>query len=91
VNLQAGLQQLAHDLHLDARALLAYAEEDRIGGWHENPEQRRWMTGSLWEVKGQILYALVRAIKPEHVVEIGTWFGCSATHILEAMANNHRG
>lgn len=91
MNLQQGLARLAADLSLDADALLAYAVEDHLGGFNFKVEDRRWPLGSVYEVEGQTLYALVRAMKPEHVIEIGTWHGCSAAHILAAMAANGKG
>jgi len=90
MNLQQGLSQLATDLNLNID-LWHVAVEDRIGGFHNDTEERRWPLGSVYEVEGQVLYALVRALKPEHIIEIGTWRGCSATHILAAMDMNHKG
>lgn len=86
--LNDALAAIAADFGLDAAALTTYAAEDRMGGFNHDVNARRWPTGSMWEVEGQFLYALVRAMRPCHVVEIGSWVGCSATHILEAMAVN---
>jgi predicted O-methyltransferase YrrM len=89
--LDQALATLAAQLNLDPAALSAFAAEDHIGGFNMDVNRRRWATGSIWEVEGKVLFALVRALKPEHVVEIGTWFGCGASHILEALALNKRG
>lgn len=48
-------------------------------------------TGSVTEAEALLLYALVRAIKPEVVVEIGTSYGFSALHIAQALKDNGRG
>jgi hypothetical protein len=98
MNLNEALQTLATYYKLDANELLAYADEDTIGGWDEkhNGEVTRngnpvWEIGSLWEVEGKILYALIRALKPAHVIEIGSYHGCSTTHICEALLKNGKG
>lgn len=91
MNLQDGLTRLALDLGLDAAELWAYADEDWIGGFNFNAADRRWPLGSVYEVEGKTLYALVRAMRPDHVIEIGTWRGCSAAHILAAMKANDSG
>jgi len=65
-----------------------YALEDTVGGYDESGT---WMGGSVYALEGQILYALVRALKPRHVVQIGGWVGCSATHIGMALKANGGG
>src|SRR5215207_7488526 len=78
------------DLPVDADQLIAYANEDDIGGFDFDPARQKWESGSLWGVEGQFIYALIRAMRPTSVLEIGTWRGASATHILAALhANNH--
>lgn len=66
-----------------------YAQEDTIGGWDRG--QGGWPTGCVWSVEGQYLYALVRALRPRVCVELGTFHGCSATHILSALERNEEG
>lgn len=89
MHLYSALEQVAQRFGLDAAELIAYAEADPHTGWDLGAGD--WPTGSLWRVEGQVLYALVRALKPAHVLELGTWYGCSATHILQAMDANTRG
>lgn len=91
VSLSQALQQIAEYIKVDPVDLHQYALEDTIGGFHADESLRKWPTGSLWAVEGQILYALVRALKPRRVLELGTYHGCSATHILAAMKANGRG
>jgi predicted O-methyltransferase YrrM len=82
------LQHMAADWNLDAEALIRYAAEDEILGW---TYLGYWPGGSVWQVEGQVLYALVRALKPERILECGTAYGCSATHLLSALKKNRRG
>jgi hypothetical protein len=91
MNLKQACDELGIALGLDPSPLYDYTQEDRIGGFNLDPNQRRWPMGSMWEVEGLLLYALVRTLKPRQVAEVGTWVGCSATHILEAMAVNGKG
>lgn len=85
------LQLLALQLQLDPNKLLGFAGEDQLGGYHWNPELSRWKQGSVYAVEGQTIYALIRALKPQTVVEIGSWVGCSATHIATALSVNGSG
>jgi predicted O-methyltransferase YrrM len=89
MNLSRTLSKIAIDFNLDADELIAYADEDTETGWDRG--EGDWPEGSLWQVEGQTLYALIRAIKPKHILELGTWHGCSATHILMAMQANDNG
>jgi hypothetical protein len=87
--LPQALRRIALPLHVDADDLIAYAAEDNVGGWDGGAG--RWPCGSLWSVEGQFLYALVRALRPAHVLEIGCLAGASSTHILAAMDVNRHG
>lgn len=78
-------------LGTDADTLMRYAAEDEIGGFNLDAAQSRWIVGSIWEVEGKALYAIVRALKPRRVLEIGTRHGCSATHFLSALEANGEG
>lgn len=91
MNLQTALAQLAARYDLDADTLAEYAAEDDIGGYHTDPKQAAWPMGSLWAVEGQVLYALVRAIRPTSVLELGTYAGCSTAHIEAALKKNRKG
>jgi hypothetical protein len=46
---------------------------------------------STFYAEGQILYALVRALRPKQVVEIGVDSGGTSTHILAALRENDYG
>lgn len=91
MNLDTALEQIADFLDLDADTLKAYAAEDNIGGWHPHPAQATFPNGSLFGVEGQVLYALVRALQPVEVVELGTFHGASSTHLLSALDANGKG
>lgn len=84
------LFQLEKQLGLELDSLLPYAEADDIGGYHPDASQAKWGAGAIWSVEGQTLHALIRALKPDSVVEIGSGTGCSSNHIASALkANGH--
>jgi predicted O-methyltransferase YrrM len=82
---------VAGRLATSADSLKQFAAEDTIGGFHANPQERKWEVGAIWEVEGKALYALVRALEPNYIVEFGSMNGCSTTHILSALAKNGHG
>lgn len=88
MNLQDTLYGIESQLGLEIDSLLPIAEQDTIGGFHPNAEIAKWGAGAVWEVEGQILYALVRAMQPLTVLEIGSGTGCSSNHISRAMQAN---
>jgi len=83
------LFQLEKYLDLELDSLLPYAEADTIGGYHPDEALRKWWTGAIWEVEGQTLYALIRALKPQTIVEIGSGTGCSTNHMAAALLQNY--
>lgn len=91
MNLDDTLTLIAAQLDLDAAELSAYAAEDSIGGYHSDPALSSWYTGSLWSVEGKVLYALVRALKPECLLELGVHAGASTTHLRTAVQVNQFG
>lgn len=88
MNLHEALATIAAQFDLDPAALIAYADEDTLGGFHADSQQSRWQVGSIWGVEGQVLYALTRALQPQHIAEFGVNVGCSSTHFLTALAVN---
>lgn len=48
-------------------------------------------THHIYDVKEQLLYAIVRTLRPERVVETGVWVGWSSRAILSAMFDNRKG
>lgn len=91
MNLAQAITKLANDYQLDEKELLAYVAEDTIGGHHEVKALSKWPVGSMWEVEAQVIYALIRAVKPNHVLEFGRNAGCSTTHIVAALHKNGSG
>lgn len=89
MNLEQALTDIASTFGFDAQALLTYAYEDKETGWDLGKGD--WPVGSLWAVEGRVLYALTRALKPRYVLEIGSLYGCSSTHILRAIVANGTG
>lgn len=85
------LFQLEKQLGIELDSLLPLAESDDLGGYHPDEKQRKWGSGAVWEVEGQTLFALVRALKPETIVEIGSGTGCSTTHMASALRDNGSG
>lgn len=82
------LNRVARQLSLDAEALRRYAAEDNIGGWPASlPPYVDWPGGSIWSVEGKFLYAVTRALQPAHILECGTKWGCSTSHLLSAAAH----
>lgn len=88
MELLEALTHAADRYGLDAENLINYAAEDSIGGYHPDERQRKWEIGSIWGVEGQFIYALIRATKPKLVVELGSFKGCSANHIAQALYEN---
>jgi predicted O-methyltransferase YrrM len=91
MNIEQALTEIATRYHLDTQALIDYAYDDHIGGYHRVPQLADWPIGSVWAVEGRILYALVRATRPEVVIQVGTAIGCSAAHIAAALKANGTG
>lgn len=91
MNFDSALLAIAAQCNLSASDLWAFADEDTLGGYHPDPRECRCPAGSLWGVEGQVLYALVRALKPVHIVEFGSWVGCSARHMASALKANGGG
>lgn len=88
MNLHDGLRRIAEYLDLDADELIAYAEQDQIGGWDYDHYKHHWPTGSIFGAEGQILYALVRGMNVLIAAELGTWAGCSASHMAQALIDD---
>lgn len=73
-------------LGIEFKKLFEYVNADLHTGW--DFDQGAWPCGSLHRPEGQILYALVRALKPKQIAEVGTWYGCSATHMAQALEDD---
>lgn len=71
-------------LRADYYNLRYAAAADEHDGWDFG--QGSWPVGSLHRVEGQILYALASVLKMKMVVECGSLYGCSATHLAEAIS-----
>jgi len=80
MNLSDTLEAIAGQLDLSGDQLNLFARMDN---------QPR---GSMdYREECLVLYALVRALRPGRVLEMGTHMGGSATHIAQALADNGRG
>lgn len=90
MNMNETIKLVAQYLGLDERELSDYAAEDIIGGYSARGESP-WKIGSIYAEEGVVLYALCRMLKPAHVVEIGSLWGCSSAHIATALDINDFG
>ena len=50
-----------------------------------------WDNGSLFSNEGIKLYELVRKLKPNVIVEVGAWVGCSTSYLACAVRDNGSG
>lgn len=91
MELSQALDELAAYIGRSKEFLYEYALEDKIGGYHPDDTISQWPCGSIFGVEGQFIYAAVRALRPSYCVEIGTYHGCSATHISSALGRNGHG
>ena len=58
----------------------------------DQPIARKFSSPMAIEIEtGELLYGLVRAIKPTNAVETGTFEGFSAVNIAQALKNNEKG
>ena len=87
MNRDDALRQIAAAAGLNADELIANANEDSVGG----RDTGAWAGMSTFEAEGQVLYALIRALKPAQVVEVGVDSGGTSTHILTALDRNGEG
>jgi predicted O-methyltransferase YrrM len=91
MSLEYALNHISHVFGILTPAdVIPYAAQDLHGGYNAAYDDG-FPSGSLWRVEGQALYAIIRALKPQNVLELGTWHGASATHILQALHDNNGG
>lgn len=50
-----------------------------------------WGSNAIHDIEAQLLYGMVRYIKPDNVIEVGTASGASANAILQALEDNGKG
>jgi len=90
LNLHETLTRIAEDFNLNADELIAYAEEDTLDNAYDgNPDTSPM--GSVFGAEAKTLYALVRALKPQTLLELGSFRGVSASHIALALQANGSG
>lgn len=85
-DLNVTLKAIAADFNLDSTALIRYAREDTIRG-----QDKGNLDGTAFTNDGKLLYALVRLLKPQHILEIGTYRGGSVNHLAAAVIKNGGG
>ena len=68
-------------------AALTMLERAKPGGWG-NPCFGDDVAGAVMPGEGQMLYGLVRALRPERILEIGTGYGFSTIHLAAGCRDN---
>lgn len=86
MRLDSCLRQIGVAMRTDNGILANYAAQDTWSGAHDG-----WPSESITRMEGQIIYAIVRTMRPLNVLEYGVCGGCSSTHILQALADNEKG
>ena len=81
------LKQIANHLDISHMELCTAYELDRHTGAHEPG----WPGMSVTTKDGRVIYAMVRVLRPQNMVEVGALGGCSAAHILQALVDNGEG
>jgi predicted O-methyltransferase YrrM len=89
-HLPQALNHIAHVFGFPPVEMIGYTSDDPHGGYHAAYDDG-FPTGSLWRVEGQALYAIVRTLRPASILELGTWHGASATHLLQGLTDNTYG
>lgn len=74
--------------HIGKQQLIELAHEDEHTGWDFGAGD--WPCGSLHRPEGQTLYALVCVLNACNVVECGSLYGCSSTHLASALKATKR-
>lgn len=87
VSLQRAFEPVAMKFGITVDVLMSYAAEDNVGG----RDTGNWPGAAIHADEGRFIYAIVRALKPKHCLEIGTDAGASTQHILAALEANKDG
>lgn len=87
IPLDAALSMMADRLGLDGEALIAYAADAPMVGGDITPSTAM----GIDQREGAFLYAIVRALRPEWILEIGVSIGISSLHLLKALDANGNG
>jgi hypothetical protein len=69
---------------------------NNLGGWHPDKSERKkyaieWPIGSIFANEGRRLYDLVIKLKPNLIVEVGGYHGCSGLWMALALKENGKG
>lgn len=84
MTLRSTLTAIARQLDLDPATFREYFQHVSFGG--NDAGTGMWKEGPSWEVDGKLLYALVRMLQPDRILEIGTNHGGSATYMAAALS-----
>ncbi len=67
---------------------MTYIDKNNIGGYSPLEHPPKWEIGSMFASEGERLYDLVRELKPKKIIEVGSRWGCSTTHLATACRDN---
>jgi predicted O-methyltransferase YrrM len=79
-SLDACLTDIGLKFGFNIARLIRHAGKDHEGGFDMG-----WPIGSIHSNEGKILYAMVRGMGAGNILEVGTRFGCSASHMAAAL------
>lgn len=88
-SLEDTLAALSTYANLEYAALHLAASQDKFLGWDFG--RGDWPCGSLHTPEGKTLHAIVRAIGVKKVIECGSLYGCSSSHIASALKMDGKG
>ena len=88
--LNDALALIATELNLNVDRLIQYAAEDDLP-FRPTDESQVSIYSYPFENDGRLLYALVRELEPDAILEIGTLHGGSASHMAAALERNEWG
>lgn len=89
MTLKEASRELSTYFNLSEEEFLSYCSEDNVGGYGEIG---KWFSRDcIRENEGKVLYALTRSLKPNTIIEFGTSYGCSTSHLIAALEANKTG
>lgn len=94
---EVSVEFLSHTFDCDARSILAKHKRSEFLKWTErrtlqlSNSQSVYRLGATPQFDCETIYLLVRALRPDVVVETGVCYGASSAYILQALKENRRG
>lgn len=92
LNLESALKAIGD--YVGVELPMSVAMEDTIGGYRfdDTPDDGtlRWPTGAIWQVEGQVIYSLARALPIQIALDLGTGLGCATSHLARGLKDSGR-